>query len=179
MSDTLAHTNGRPQSPPEYVLDGHAARDGDLGGCEDSNGSREDLGVRSSEALSVCVQTLELTTIERHIFLCADQSKPLCCSQAEGLATWDYLKRRLRELKLDCPTPERPTSIFRTKANCLRVCQQGPILVVYPDGIWYHSVTPEVMEQIIQTHLLGNQVVQEYAFCTHVLPDQQLALPRD
>jgi (2Fe-2S) ferredoxin len=164
MSDTLTHTNGRPQSPPELR---------DLGGCEDSNGSREDLGVRSSEALSVCVQTLGLTTIERHIFLCADQSKPLCCSQPEGLATWDYLKQRLRELGLDRPRPDRPTSIFRTKANCLRVCQQGPILVVYPDGVWYHSVTPKVMEQIIQTHLLGNQVVQEYAFCTHVLPEPQ------
>jgi (2Fe-2S) ferredoxin len=160
MSDLLTNTNGSPLSPP--ILE-------DLGGCEDSNGSNKDI----SEALSVCVQTLGLTTIERHIFLCADQSKPLCCSQAEGLVTWDYLKRRLRELGLDRPTPDHPTSIFRTKANCLRVCQQGPILVVYPDGVWYHSVTPDVMEQIIQTHLLGNQVVQEYAFCTHVLPEPQ------
>lgn len=130
-----------------------------------SDSSGPEAEACAGKSLAVCVQTLGLNRLERHLFLCADQTKPLCCDLATGLATWDYLKRRLRELNLDRPMPERPESIFRTKANCLRVCQQGPILVVYPDGVWYHSVTPTVMEQILQSHLLGNQIVVEYVFC--------------
>lgn len=123
-----------------------------------------------SDSLATCVESLGLATIQRHLFICADQTHPLCCSKEAGLEAWNYLKKRLKELKLDRPTAEQPTCIFRTKANCLRVCQQGPILVVYPDGIWYHSVTPPVIERIIQEHVLGDQVVQEYAFLTHPLP---------
>ncbi|WP_315874639.1 (2Fe-2S) ferredoxin domain-containing protein [Thermocoleostomius sinensis] len=117
-----------------------------------------------------CIQSLGLAQIQRHVFICADQTVPKCCDKADSLAAWDYLKRRLKELKLDQPTSDRPTCVFRTKANCLRVCQQGPILVVYPDGVWYHSATPEVIERIIQAHLLNNQIVKEYAFLVHPLP---------
>jgi (2Fe-2S) ferredoxin len=122
-----------------------------------------------TDALIDCVETLGVPKIQRHLFLCADQTVPKCCDKAEGLQTWNYLKKRLHELGLDRPTPDRPNCIFRTKANCLRICQQGPILVVYPDGVWYRVVTPEAMERIIQEHLLGNQVVEEYAFLTHPL----------
>ena len=122
-----------------------------------------------SESLQSRVESLGLKAIQRHVFLCTDQTHPLCCDKAVALEAWDYLKKRLKVLNLDRTTPERPTCIFRTKANCLRVCQRGPVMVIYPDGIWYHSATPPVIERIIQEHLIQNQVVLEYAFLEHPL----------
>ena len=103
-----------------------------------------------------------MVRVSHHLLLCATPTKALCCPDPElGAASWARLKQLVRELGLENPAREQGI-VLRTKADCLRICAEGPILLIWPDGVIYGGVTAERIERIIKEHVVGGVPIEDW-----------------
>ncbi len=101
-------------------------------------------------------------TVSKHLLLCATPTKKKCFKGNEGEKTWERLKKILKKFEIDHPT--KNIHILRSKADCLRICKNGPILLVWPDGIWYEKVSPEKISEIFNSHIVHGKPIERWIF---------------
>jgi (2Fe-2S) ferredoxin len=122
--------------------------------------------MEKKEQLQTIAAKLGVGTHQRHVFLCTG---PNCCTPEVGLAAWDVLKQQIKDQQLGCG----PRACNRTKVGCLRICTEGPTMLVYPEGTWYHGMTAEKIPQFVQQHLVEGQPVNEWVFAQGPLPSPE------
>ena len=109
--------------------------------------------------------------VAQHLLLCATPAKALCCPDpAIGAASWDALKRLVRQWGLE--DPARPDGIvLRSKVDCLRICAHGPVLLIWPQGTVYGGITPLRIERILAEHIIAGRPIESWTLDHYSMPE--------